>query len=220
MSAWERKEAYRRHKLDTATVDHDRTVLHGYSFCRPYLSEFGGNEGTHEWVVRLEGHSLVVIGVAEADCERENDIHQQEKVWCLAAYWGDKVHNGQSTQGFAPSIQVNELPLELTVRVDCTAGKLSVLRRGKLLGGPTVFGGLRGKTLHLAVASGDFRSKITLVKYISSALPTAKRKAGGGGGGAKAAICRTKKQKQHGAAGATTICWRSRRTASLDAPPH
>ena len=174
-SCFERKEAHCRHKLDTAEVCCNRTVVQGYSFCRPYLSECGGSEGTHEWVLRLEGHSLVVIGVAEADCDRENDIHQQAKAWCLAAYWGDKVHNGQSTQGFAPSIQVNELPLELTVHLDCSAGKLSVLRRGKLLGGPTVFGGLRGKTLHLAVGSADFRSKITLVKYISSALPAIKR---------------------------------------------
>jgi hypothetical protein len=67
-----------RHKLDTATVNEDnRAVLEGYSFCRPYLSEAGGNEGLHEWVVRLEGHSLVVIGVAEAGCDRGKDMHQQ-----------------------------------------------------------------------------------------------------------------------------------------------
>jgi hypothetical protein len=75
---WERKYKRKRHSLDTATVQgDDRSVLQGYSFCRPYLSECGGNEGVHEWVVRLEGHSLVVIGVAEADCDRETDIHQQ-----------------------------------------------------------------------------------------------------------------------------------------------
>ena len=75
------------------------------------------------------------------------------------------MHDGKSQQGFAPSIQISELPVDLTVHLDCTAGTFSVLRAGRLLGGPFVFDGLQGKKLHLAVASGDFRSKFTIVQY-------------------------------------------------------
>jgi hypothetical protein len=84
----------------------------------------------------------------------------QSQAWCLAAYWGDKVHNGESKQSFAPSIQISELPVDLTVHLDCNAGSFSVLRSGRLLGGPYVHNGLKGKTLHLAVGSGDFRQVV------------------------------------------------------------
>ena len=70
------------HPLDTAVAVADRTCLEGYTFCRPHLSECGGSKGVHEWECRLEGHSLVVIGVAEPNCDRKADIHQQVHKSC------------------------------------------------------------------------------------------------------------------------------------------
>jgi hypothetical protein len=49
---------------------------------------------------------MAVLGVAEVDCDRAADMHHQPAVWCLAVYWGDKVHHGTVAQGFAPCVMV------------------------------------------------------------------------------------------------------------------
>ena len=182
-----------RHDLDTASVVGQGDVLLGYSFARPWLSRRGvciggggcsGASRVHEWVVRLEGHSLAMVGVAMSDTDRTRDMQEQAGIWCVAAYWGDLTEGGAITQGFAPSLQVEELPVELRVRLEfdresggCT---LAVLREGRVQGGtvhipppPTADAAAdaaagaemrKGHSgLHLAVGSCDHRCKFTIV---------------------------------------------------------
>ena len=188
-----------RHDLDTASVVERGDVLLGYSFARPWLSRRGvkiGGAGSkashvHEWVVRLEGHSLAMIGVAMSNVDRTRDMQEQPGIWVMAAYWGDLTESGQITQGFAPSLQVEQLPAEMHVRVvshgesgDCT---LAILREGRVQGGtvciplPRVADAAPGSRenrsgkiaaadarLHLAVGSCDHRCKFTIVRSRST----------------------------------------------------
>ena len=145
----------------------------------------------HEWVVRLEGHSLAMIGVAMSNVDRTRDMQEQPGIWVMAAYWGDLTESGQITQGFAPSLQVEQLPAEMHVRVvfhgesgDCT---LAILREGRVQGGtvciplPRVADAAPGSRenrsgkiaaadarLHLAVGSCDHRCKFTIVRSRST----------------------------------------------------
>ena len=59
--------------------DANPSVMEGDSDWRPCLSVQGGSKGVLKYVVRIEGHNGVAVGVAEPDCDVTkmiaNEVH-------------------------------------------------------------------------------------------------------------------------------------------------
>jgi hypothetical protein len=78
---------------------------------------------------------------------------------------GNKFHDGNAVNGFAPGIAESELPVELTVILDSNAGTVSITRDGALLGGTFLYDGLGGKDLLLAVGTYHPSCRVTIISY-------------------------------------------------------